>query len=78
MTYYPARARELGRKGSADVQCRVAKDGTMTSCAWISDDPSGFGFGEAGAKVACLMKMKATFSIEGWIFRKTIRFDLAP
>ncbi len=74
--YYPEGAQARGLTGSAEIQCRLGKDGTMTACSWISEDPPASGFGESGSKTSCLLKMKVPFPSEGWIFRKTMRFDL--
>ncbi len=74
--YYPELAQAKGLTGSAEIQCRLGKDGTMAACSWISEGPPASGFGESGSKTSCLLKMKVPFPSEGWIFRKTTRFDL--
>jgi len=43
---YPPAAYERGQEGRAVVECVVAADGRL-SCTIVSEDPPGWGFGEA-------------------------------
>jgi protein TonB len=49
--YYPERARDRDVEGSATIECIVGADGRL-SCTVTSEDPPGFGFGEATLRVA--------------------------
>jgi len=55
---FPAAAIKAGYKvGRASVECTVAADGTLSGCATATEDPDGFGFGEAAMEVASVMQM---------------------
>ncbi len=56
--YYPPRAQALGRKGSAVIKCVVTDTGSVDHCVVVSEDPPGYGFGEAALQMSCLFKMK--------------------
>jgi hypothetical protein len=72
--YYPPRAQNQGRTGSADIECRVRSDGSMASCTWISENPPGYEFGDYAARITCLLR--STSPRPGWIFKHTVRFNL--
>ena len=46
---YPAAAWNGGIRGQVTIDCEVAPTGKITSCDIISEDPAGYGFGEATA-----------------------------
>lgn len=50
--YYPDRALERERTGRATVRCGVNATGRLVSCSVVSEDPSGWGFGEASVRAA--------------------------
>lgn len=55
---FPEAAIKAGYKvGRASVECAVAADGTLTGCATVTEDPAGYGFGEAALVVAGVMRM---------------------
>jgi protein TonB len=56
--YYPPNAQAQGRTGSVVMKCRVTQEGTVDECVVVSEDPPGYGFGEAALKMSCLFKMK--------------------
>ncbi len=56
--YYPPGAQRLGVTGIAIMKCQVAGNGSVDHCRVVSEDPPGYGFGEAAVKMSCLFKMK--------------------
>jgi hypothetical protein len=54
---YPSRAMDRGIEGVAEVQCRV-KDSKIEACTWISEKPSGYGFGDSAQRMACSFKFQ--------------------
>ncbi len=48
---YPARAADNGVEGVVVLACQVGDDGAMTRCVVESEDPAGYGFGSATARV---------------------------
>ena len=58
VSYYPTRAMDLGKSGNATITCKVKANGTLENCAISSEDPSGFGFGDASIRMSKLFKMK--------------------
>lgn len=52
--YYPVRAQRAGVIGSAEIECRLPAGATkFSACAWVSEDPPDYRFGETAAKLAC-------------------------
>jgi protein TonB len=49
--YFPPRALERGQSGRVMLDCLVAADGRI-SCSVSSEDPPGWGFGEASIRAA--------------------------
>ena len=56
--FYPERAQRLEQEGAATVKCVVTTKGALVACQILSEEPAGFGFGEATKKVVSLWKMK--------------------
>ena len=56
--YYPPRASDLGKEGSAQITCTVTAKGTVENCMIDSETPDGLGFGSAALKLSRLFKMK--------------------
>jgi hypothetical protein len=54
--YYPERALEVRRPGEIIMICVVAEDGALT-CAVGHENPSGWGFGQAGLRLAQHFRM---------------------
>jgi len=55
---FPEEAIKAGYKvGRATVECAVAADGSLTGCATATEDPAGYGFGDAALVVASVMRM---------------------
>jgi len=50
--YYPARALEREREGTSQIRCQVTADGRLANCVILSEDPKGWGFGEAHIRAA--------------------------
>jgi protein TonB len=50
-TYYPARARERGREGVAQLDCLVRVDGRL-DCVVTSETPANWRFGEAALRIS--------------------------
>ena len=79
-SYYPKRARDLGKTGTAEIQCRIAATGKPETCVWIAESQPNLGFGDAAEKMACVFKMKPA-TTDGVptasLFRTTIKFNLS-
>jgi protein TonB len=54
--YYPPRAMEREMEGRVQLDCIVAADGRI-SCTVTSEDPTGWGFGEAALRVSRHFRM---------------------
>ncbi len=54
--YYPERALERGQEGRVNLACIVAADGRI-ACTVTSEDPSGWGFGEAALRISRHFRM---------------------
>jgi periplasmic protein TonB len=54
--YYPPRALEREQEGRVSLDCVVAADGRI-SCTVTSEDPSGWGFGEAAIRISRSFRM---------------------
>lgn len=52
LPYVPAAARSQRVSGVANVRCRIREDQRLDRCFVVSEDPSGYGFGEAAIRVA--------------------------
>ncbi len=80
--YYPDRAQRLEKTGSAVISCKVTAKGTLSSCNVLSEDPSGYGFGDAAVKLAIAgFQMKPQTQdgtpVEGGTWTTKISFRLA-
>ena len=78
---FPEAAAKAGYKvGRASVECTVAADGTLSGCATATEDPAGFGFGDAALEVAGVMQMspwtKQGAPVEGARINLPIKFML--
>jgi periplasmic protein TonB len=49
--YYPARAMERNQEGRVTLDCLVDPGGRI-SCSVVSEDPTGWGFGEAALRIS--------------------------
>ena len=78
--YYPARAQERDQEGRATLDCIVAVDGRL-ACTITSEDPPGWGFGEATLRVSRHFRVAPQTRdgqpTAGGRFRRTIRWVLA-
>ena len=75
---YPERARRLGVEGSALLSCTMTPDRGLKACSLLSEQPPGYGFGEAALRMAPLVKIRdaADKASAGRIVRVPIRFKL--
>ncbi len=77
--YYPERAQEREVEGRATVECIVGADGRL-SCTVTSEDPPGYGFGEATLRVARHFRVAPAtrdgVATSGGRIRRTIRWVL--
>jgi TonB family protein len=56
--FYPQIAAVIGIGGRAVLHCTVAVDGSLGSCAVVSETPGGMGFGEAALAMAGKFQMR--------------------
>jgi protein TonB len=80
---FPETAIKAGYKvGRATVECAVAADGSLTGCITVTEDPAGYGFGEAALIVAGVMRMspwsKQGAPVEGARIALPVKFELPP
>jgi periplasmic protein TonB len=77
--YYPDRASSRDQEGRATIDCLVGGDGRI-SCTVVSEDPAGWGFGEASLRVARHFRVAPQTQdgqqTTGGRFRRTIRWQL--
>jgi protein TonB len=57
LRYYPEEARRKAVQGIATVDCTVTPEGKLTNCTVLSEDPVGWGFGDAALRLTPLFKM---------------------
>lgn len=50
--YYPSRALREGVSGKTYISCRLPESGKLDNCVVSSETPEGYGFGDAGIRVA--------------------------
>lgn len=78
--YYPPRALERNQEGRVSLDCIVAADGRI-SCTVTSEDPTGWGFGEAALRISRHFRMAPAtrdgVPTSGGRVRVPIRFNLA-
>jgi TonB family protein len=81
MRYYPEEAQRVSESGFAVVQCLIKDDGGMQDCTFLSESPSGYGFGAKAVELAtCLYHIKLGPDGKaigaGTIFKKRVDFKL--
>lgn len=74
--FYPAEAQRTRTPGQAAVACRLASDGRPTQCTWTTEEPEGFGFGEAAAQVICTVRFKPPQPGASGVILTMMRFKL--
>ena len=79
--YYPEQARLKSIGGRAVISCKVSADLHVEACTVISEDPPGFGFGDAAIKLSKLFIMKpngrdGTPAVIGASVTLPIRFEV--
>lgn len=52
LAFVPPEARRQRRAGRAAINCVIRADTRLDQCRVVSESPSGFGFGDAGVRVA--------------------------
>ena len=55
--FYPAAAAQARVSGRALIQCVVTRDGYLTDCKVLEEEPTGAGFGEAALKLGPHFRM---------------------
>ena len=77
--FYPARARAEHVDGAVTVDCIVGADGLL-ACTVVSEDPEGWGFGEAALQVSQYFRMVPQIEdgtpTAGGRYRTRLRFAL--
>jgi len=56
---YPIRARDLNMSGRAVIHCVLTEVGGVDGCKVVSEEPQGFGFGDAAVQLSKSFRMKA-------------------
>lgn len=74
--FYPQEAQRAGVSGKAVLDCFVDAGGWLRDCNVATDEPSGFGFGEAALRLVPLFHMKK--SETGARAQIPITFKLPP
>jgi TonB family protein len=78
---YPDRALRLEKSGSATIRCTVSAQGLPSDCLIVTEEPEGYGFGDAGVRALHKFVLKAATSngrpTDGATFKTTINFTLA-
>ncbi len=78
--YYPPRALELGKTGTATLDCVVSARGGLTRCTVASENPGGWNFGEAAQKLSRYFKMSPKTEdgvpVGGGTISVVIRFNI--
>lgn len=76
--YYPERANEREVEGRATIDCIVGADGRL-SCTVTSEDPPGYGFGEATLRISRFFRIAPAtrdgVPTSGGRFRTTVRWQ---
>lgn len=57
LAVYPAEAQRHRVSGRITMHCIVATDGQLKDCEVASEDPPGWGFGQAGLRLTPLFRM---------------------
>ena len=65
-----------GERGYARLNCLAEADGSVSDCRVVSEQPEGYGFGEAAIEAMSQGKLKARTAPAR--FETTIQFRLAP
>lgn len=77
--HFPAAARAANVGGRAKIECLVRANGTLTGCTIVSEEPAGYGFGEATLQASAYFKMKPKMrdgaSVEGGTVRIPVRWQ---
>jgi hypothetical protein len=75
-TFYPDLAQRRNVGGRVLTACKISSSGTPTTCTWTEENPGGYGFGEAAAKLACSFKFDRPDIVTApeWVAAATIRF----
>lgn len=55
---YPRAARTANVNGFAKIQCKVGVDGALNACVTLTEDPPGWGFGDATVSAARFFQMR--------------------
>lgn len=75
---YPQSAANRGVGGRATIQCLVNKDGSLSPCEILSEDPPGEGFGQAALDLGPAFKLRPMTKdgqpVDGGTVRIPLRF----
>jgi len=56
--FYPDKAKKANKEGFAKIECRVTETSNLTDCKILSEEPEGYGFGEATIKLFSKVTLK--------------------
>lgn len=71
---YPTRAQFEGVEGRAVIGCTIGANGHLEGCTVVSEDPAGYGFGEATLAVAPRFKARMSTTRAGQPIRLPLSF----
>lgn len=72
---YPPLALQRDLWAAVTVHCTVQSDGNLTDCVVVSEDPPGYGFGEAAA--AAMSDSQVEDRLAGSVVQQRFRFSTA-
>ncbi|HYD89490.1 MAG TPA: hypothetical protein VEA80_18565 [Vitreimonas sp.] len=73
--HYPFFALFFGVRGRAVLLCVVQRDGSLADCDIESEEPEGWGFGQAAAEIT--RYFRADPRLAGGYVRAPVRFEVA-
>jgi protein TonB len=57
---YPPEALQAGIEGEVVLRCIIVEDGRLMACVTVSEEPTGWGFGQAAHRLSRLYRVDAS------------------